>query len=174
MNPPTSSSHRPGSALADSPTSRRGPPSVTDSILNLEESTGRRSNLNLASDAISYSSLVDDCPTPGSRGSWRTSSLVKPSGPSAVAGLKRKPSVQPNVILKATAPAMSRETVSALSHAQREANRAALEFNERLKRNPFLYLTSPSFKEWLVRQRLLLLVLLLNVTIAIVFYQLFG
>lgn len=165
---------RPGSAQGDSPISRRGPPSVTDSIYNLDDALGRRSNLNLASDAISYSSLVDDTVSSASRGSWRTSSLIKPSGASAVSGLRRKPSVQPSVLSKATAPAMSRETVSALSHRQREANRAALEFNERLRHNPFLYITSPSFREWLIRKRLILLVLIVNVSIAIVFYQLFG
>ncbi|KAI1290432.1 Junctophilin-3 [Halotydeus destructor] len=149
--------------------SRPGPGSVTSSGAPI-----------MPFDAMSItSSMLDgsDCPTP-LRQQQRTASLYRPAaaggaGGAGGAALRRKPSVQPG-LFKAPAPAMSREEVSAMSHAQREHNRQEADLAERLSRNPFLYLVTPRFKDWLSRQQLIILVLVINTGLAILFFQLLG
>ena len=126
------------------------------------------------SDAISYaSSLVDGIGSPKNSGPVRTSSLIRPAAPTGVTGLKRKPSIQ-TATLKAAQPAMSREEVAAMSHAQRLYNRSEADMAVRMRSNPLLFLVNPRFTEWLNRQKLILLILILNISLAVVFYQLFG
>lgn len=155
--------------------------SIPDSLrgsVNLESSYVMNQRVrppcNLLSDTISYGSMSfaggEDTP---SRGQWRTSSLIRTAEPSGVQGLRRKPSVQ-TTTLKQSMPAMSREEASALSHAQREHVRYELDYSERLRRNPFLYLVNPRFTAWLNRSKLLIFVILINISIAAVFYHLFG
>ena len=143
-------------------------PNVPDSV---------RGSINLeTSDVISYGSMsfAGGEETPMSRGSWRTTSLIRPSvGPTGVQALRRKPSVQAST-LKQAVPAMSREEAAALSHAQREHLRAEADMNERLRRNPFLYIVNPHFIAWLNRQKLVIFVIFINISLAVAFYHLFG
>ncbi|XP_017151616.1 junctophilin-1 isoform X1 [Drosophila miranda] len=83
--------------------------------------------------------------------------------------LQRKKSMPDFQELPRATEAMSREEVSALGSARREAVRRQLEVNERLKANPLLYLVSPQVKDWFVRQQLVLLVLFFNAALALLF-----
>ncbi|KAI8042015.1 hypothetical protein M5D96_003315 [Drosophila gunungcola] len=83
--------------------------------------------------------------------------------------LQRKKSMPDFQELPRATEAMSREEVSALGSARREAVRRQIEVNERLKANPLLYLVSPQVKDWFVRQQLMLLVLIFNVALALLF-----
>jgi len=60
--------------------------------------------------------------------------------------LQRKKSMPDFQELPRATEAMSREEVSALGSARREAVRRQIEVNERLKANPLLYLVSPQVK----------------------------
>jgi junctophilin len=117
----------------------------------------------------------------GRQQAWRTASLYRPtpvqastSGASSgsTGGLKRKPSLQTNVVKQVNKPIMSREEVSDLSHQRREQQRMEVEMRERLARNPFLYLMNPQFKDWLSRQQLVVLVIVINLALAILFFKL--
>ncbi|XP_017025870.1 uncharacterized protein jp isoform X2 [Drosophila kikkawai] len=83
--------------------------------------------------------------------------------------LQRKKSMPDFQELPRATEAMSREEVSALGSARREAVRRQIEVNERLRANPLLYLVSPQVKDWFVRQQLMLLVLIFNVALALLF-----
>ena len=137
------------------------------------------SSVNLDSvDRTSHGSNLNDLPPSiPPRGAWRTSSLARPSpGPSRILpapGLRRKPSVQPSTT-PLPAPVISREEASILSHNQRQMLRSEAEMSERIKRNPFLFFLSPTFRDWLSRKKLMILVLFINLSLALLFYQLFG
>lgn len=60
--------------------------------------------------------------------------------------LQRKKSMPDFQELPRATEAMSREEVSALGSARREAVRRQIEMNEKLKANPLLYLVSPQVK----------------------------
>jgi hypothetical protein len=154
------------------PESMRSSINFEDNILS---SSPRRQSPNTAADAISYTSMSmagDESASTISRGTWKTSSLVRPSGPTGVQTLKRKPSIQTST-LRAAQPAMSREEASSLSHAQREHLRTEADLAERIKHNPFLYLVNPRFRDWLYRKRLYILVLLVNIAFFSLFYKLY-
>ncbi|XP_030376821.1 mediator of RNA polymerase II transcription subunit 12 isoform X1 [Scaptodrosophila lebanonensis] len=85
--------------------------------------------------------------------------------------LQRKKSMPDFQELPRATEAMSREEVSALGSARREAVRRQIEVNERLRANPLLYLVSPQVKDWFVRQQLVLLVLFVNVLLALLFVK---
>ena len=107
----------------------------------------------------------------------RTASLYRPSiqqssnSSGNTDGFKRKPSLQANVCKQVNKPVMSREEVSILSHQQREHRRQEQEYRERLSRNPLLYLWSPNLVAWFNRQKLVILVFIVNVCIAYLFIQ---
>lgn len=111
----------------------------------------------------------------------RTASLYRPgtqqsalpnvSGSSSPSGFKRKPSLQTNVSKQLNKPLMSREEASILSHQQREQRRVEQEYRERLAHNPFLYLCAPGLLNWLNRQKLMILVFIINVSIAYLFIR---
>uniref|UniRef100_A0A1B0A4X3 Junctophilin n=1 Tax=Glossina pallidipes TaxID=7398 RepID=A0A1B0A4X3_GLOPL len=86
--------------------------------------------------------------------------------------LQRKKSLPDFQELPRATEAMSREEVSALGSARREAVRRQIEMNERLKGNPLLYLVSPQVKDWFSRQQLMLLVLFVNIVLGILFFKL--
>ena len=90
-------------------------------------------------------------------------------------GLKRKPSLQ-SISSKTTTkePTMSREEISVLSHATRESRRQEAEMAEKLAHNPLLYFVDPRFKDWLNRQQIIIAVILINITLAIIFFKLLG
>ncbi|XP_055382072.1 uncharacterized protein LOC129612482 [Condylostylus longicornis] len=85
--------------------------------------------------------------------------------------LQRKKSLPDFQELPIATSMMSREEVSALGSARREEVRRQVELNERLKANPLLYLVSPQVKDWFSRQQLVLLVLIVNVVLAIMFFK---
>ncbi|OTF82639.1 hypothetical protein BLA29_013613, partial [Euroglyphus maynei] len=93
------------------------------------------------------------------------------SNPSGSGYFKRKPSLQPNVSRQLSKPLMSREEASILSHQQREQRRIEQEYRQRLSQNPFLYLWSPSLINWLNRQKLVILVFIINISIAYLFIR---
>ncbi|XP_067622202.1 uncharacterized protein [Eurosta solidaginis] len=85
--------------------------------------------------------------------------------------IQRKKSLPDIQDLPLATGAMSREEVSALGSARREAVRQQIQINERLRANPFLYLFSPQVKDWFSRQQLLLLVLFLNIILGLMFVK---
>lgn len=86
--------------------------------------------------------------------------------------LQRKKSL-PDVQVPLNAPAsITREEVSVLSSARREEMRRMEEENERLRANPLLYLVSPHMKDWFTRQQLVLVILIVNITLALMFFKL--
>ncbi|XP_014213472.1 uncharacterized protein LOC106643029 [Copidosoma floridanum] len=94
--------------------------------------------------------------------------------PATVVNLQRKkslPDVAQPIQLTATAP-LSREEVSVLSSMRREEIRRQIDEHERLRANPLLYLVSPQVKDWFSRQQLVILVLVINITLAIFFVRL--
>ncbi|UXI21338.1 hypothetical protein NH340_JMT07281 [Sarcoptes scabiei] len=110
----------------------------------------------------------------------RTASLYRPgtkqnppsSNPSSSIGaFQRKPSLQPNVSKQLNKPLMTREEASILSHRQREHRRIEQEYQQRLSHNPLLYLWSPTVINWLNRQKLVILVFIINVSIAYLFIR---
>lgn len=168
----------PSFPLRPSPTRSFDQPLSGSTVGSINFDSGSSVNLNTV-DRTSYGSNINDLPPSiPPRGAWRTSSLARPSpGPSRVlgggGGLRRKPSVQPSTI-PPPAPVISREEASILSHNQREMLRSEAEMAERLRSNPLLYFVSPRFKDWLSRKKLTILVLLINISLAVIFYQLFG
>ncbi|XP_025408004.1 uncharacterized protein LOC112679204 [Sipha flava] len=86
--------------------------------------------------------------------------------------LQRKKSL-PDVQVPPNAPAsITREEVSVLSSARREEMRRVEEENERLRANPLLYLVSPHMKDWFTRQQLVLVILVVNISLALMFFKL--
>ncbi|KAH8285764.1 hypothetical protein KR018_002439 [Drosophila ironensis] len=83
--------------------------------------------------------------------------------------LQRKKSMPDFQELPRATDPMSREEVSALGSARREAVRRQIEVNERLRANPLLYLVSPQVRDWFVRQQLMLIVLFFNAALALLF-----
>jgi len=67
---------------------------------------------------------------------------------------------------------MTREEISVLSTQRRETMRRQLDEIERYKSNPLLYILNPRMKDWIYRQRLMLFILFLNLSLAIMFFKL--
>ncbi|XP_065572609.1 junctophilin-1-like isoform X2 [Artemia franciscana] len=111
----------------------------------------------------------------------RTESLfVNPAKPAPakaapVVNLQRKKSL-PDPAAAATAatktPLLSREEASVLSSQRREEMRRQQTESERYRANPLLYLTSPAVRDWFARQRLTLMILLVNISLAYIFFKL--
>jgi len=103
---------------------------------------------------------------------------LDPKGKDTPAGtLQRKKSLPDVQCLDVTtkaqgSKAMTREEISVLSSARREAVRKQLEEIEAYKSNPFLYILNPRVKEWISRQKLMLLILFINLSLAIMFFKL--
>ncbi|XP_040568312.1 uncharacterized protein jp [Lepeophtheirus salmonis] len=66
---------------------------------------------------------------------------------------------------------MTREEISLLSSTRRDVLRKQLEEIEKYKSNPLLYFVSPTFKDWVSRQQLILLILFVNLTLALIFFK---
>ncbi|CAG2161960.1 unnamed protein product [Oppiella nova] len=157
-----------------------------DSGVSLEECLNRRTGTTIPNVLNRSSNNSEDTFDESSQPKhWRTASLYRPTaaqnhnqsggaGTSSgtTGGLKRKPSLQPNVVKQVNKPIMTREEVSVLSHNRREQQRIELEMKEKLSRNPFLYLMNPQFTNWLSRQQLVMLVLVINISLAILFFKL--
>lgn len=85
--------------------------------------------------------------------------------------LQRKKSLPDVQQLPFATSTMSREEVSLLGSARREEVRRQIDESERLKANPLLYLVSPKVKDWFSRQQLVMLVLIINIALAIMFFK---
>lgn len=85
--------------------------------------------------------------------------------------LQRKKSLPDVQQLPFATSVMSREEVSMLGSARREEVRRQIDESERLKANPLLYLVSPKVKDWFSRQQLVMLVLIINIALAIMFFK---
>lgn len=156
---------------------------MPDSGVSLEECLNKRTGNtipNYPNQSVNSSEDTFDESPPQPK-QWRTASLYRPTvtqnhnqsaGSSGGKGLIRKPSLQPNVVKQVNKPLMSREEVSVLSHNRREQQRLEMEKKEKLSRNPFLYLVDPQFTNWLSRQQLVVLVLVINISLAILFFKL--
>ncbi|KAL4100633.1 hypothetical protein QTP88_020669 [Uroleucon formosanum] len=97
---------------------------------------------------------------------------TKPKEVPVQMALQRKKSL-PDVQVPLNAPAsITREEVSVLSSARREEMRRVEEENERLRANPLLYLVSPHMKDWFTRQQLVLVILIVNISLALMFFKL--
>jgi junctophilin len=152
--------------------------SLNDECLNRRSGITIPNVLNRSPNINNNEDTYEDTPMPTKQ--WRTASLYRPTlaqnqnllSSASSSGLKRKPSLQPNVVKQVNKPIMSREEVSVLSHNRREQQRIELEMKEKLAKNPFLYLFNPQFKNWLSRQQLVMLVLVINISLAILFFKL--
>ncbi|KAF2350620.1 MORN motif [Trinorchestia longiramus] len=98
----------------------------------------------------------------------------QPKIPQTASALKRKKSLPDDKTLPVNTPIMSREQASVLSSAQRETFRRQYEDAERYRANPLLYLTSPSVQDWFSRQKLVILILILNLSLALMFFKLLS
>jgi len=78
----------------------------------------------------------------------------------------------PSVSVKQGTQVMTREEISVLSSARREQIRRDLEEAEKYRANPILYIFNPQIRDWFSRQQLMLVVLVVNVTLAIMFFKL--
>jgi len=98
----------------------------------------------------------------------------KALGSSAMQRKKSLPDVAalPQVTVKQGSQAMTREEISVLSSARREEIRRQLDEAERYRANPILYIFNPHIREWFSRQQLMMVVLLVNVTLAVMFFKL--
>ncbi|CAG0883287.1 unnamed protein product [Cyprideis torosa] len=85
---------------------------------------------------------------------------------------KRKKSLPDEQQLPKTPLQMTREEVALLSHHQRLTNRRQAEEAERYRANPLLYLTSPQVQDWCSRQQLVIVVFVVNVVLAGMFFKL--
>ncbi|XP_076634402.1 uncharacterized protein LOC143348267 isoform X1 [Colletes latitarsis] len=96
-----------------------------------------------------------------------------PAAATAISLQRKKslPDVAQPIQLTATSP-LSREEVSVLSSMRREEIRRQIDESERLRANPLLYLVSPQVKDWFSRQKLVMLVLFINISLALMFFKL--
>ncbi|XP_076634414.1 uncharacterized protein LOC143348267 isoform X5 [Colletes latitarsis] len=107
--------------------------------------------------------------------SWIVAPPVEamPAAATAISLQRKKslPDVAQPIQLTATSP-LSREEVSVLSSMRREEIRRQIDESERLRANPLLYLVSPQVKDWFSRQKLVMLVLFINISLALMFFKL--
>jgi len=98
----------------------------------------------------------------------------KALGGSAMQRKKSLPDVAalPAVTVKAGTQVMTREEISVLSSARREQIRRDLEEAEKYRANPVLYILNPHIRDWFSRQQLMVVVLIVNVTLAVMFFKL--
>jgi len=101
-------------------------------------------------------------------------STTKDSSGAVMKRKKSLPDVQDlDVVTKQqSSKQMTREEISVLSTQRRETMRRQLEEIERYKSNPLLYILNPRMKDWIYRQRLMLFILFLNLSLAIMFFKL--
>lgn len=104
----------------------------------------------------------------------RASCSVLPDPPKALAAPapvpKRKKSLPGGS--EAPVPVLSREEASVLSSQRREEIRRQAEEAERYRANPLLYFCSPQVKAWFARQQLTIFILIVNASLAYLFFRL--
>jgi len=94
------------------------------------------------------------------------------SGSASGSTLQRKKSLPDASALPVKARVMPREEVNMLAANRREDVRRAAAEAEMYRANPLLYVVNPKVKDWLSRQRLIMAVIVLNVSLAIIFLKL--
>ncbi|ODN03851.1 Junctophilin-3 [Orchesella cincta] len=85
---------------------------------------------------------------------------------------QRKKSLPDAVSLPRAIPGIPREELAALGSARRQELHRMQEEADRYKANPLLYLLNPNVTNWLSRQKVMVLVVLINLSLAILFLQL--
>jgi len=137
-----------------------------------------------AEDQIRYRGVQQEIPHFGAPPKRTESLYMKPAnnqqatfkvlGNSAMQRKKSLPDVAtlPAVTVKQGSQAMTREEISVLSSQRREEIRRQLDEAERYRANPILYIFNPHIREWFSRQQLMMVVLIVNVTLAIMFFKL--
>jgi junctophilin len=95
-------------------------------------------------------------------------------GTSSIQRKKSLPDVAalPAVTVKAGSAVMTREEISVLSSARREQIRRDLEEAEKYRANPILYIFNPHIRDWFSRQQLMFVVVVVNITLAVMFFKL--
>ncbi|KAL7637806.1 UNVERIFIED_CONTAM: hypothetical protein RMT77_011418 [Armadillidium vulgare] len=91
-----------------------------------------------------------------------------------VTNLKRKKSLPDVQQESQNTPLMPREQAAVLSSHQRETVRRQAEESEKYRANPLLYVTSPHVQDWFSRQKLVMLILFLNLSLALMFFKLLS
>ncbi|XP_043190018.1 junctophilin-1-like [Amphibalanus amphitrite] len=152
---------------------------------------GRRQTLpNLADQEVTGGLFIPNTPeeaarllTPpaGGSGVKRTESTVT-AGPTARRGatpslsssgtLQRKKSLPDASALPVKARVMPREEANMLAAHRREDVRRQAAEAEMYRANPLLYVVNPKVKDWLSRQRLIMAVIVLNISLAVLFIKL--
>ncbi|XP_043211421.1 junctophilin-1-like [Amphibalanus amphitrite] len=110
----------------------------------------------------------------------RTESMFMPGpqgrrggAPSLTAAtLQRKKSMPDAATLPVKARVMPREEANYLAASQREFGRRQAEEAAMYRANPLLYVFNPKVKDWFSRQRLVLAVVIINISLAILFLKL--
>ncbi|EFX88946.1 hypothetical protein DAPPUDRAFT_95650 [Daphnia pulex] len=104
----------------------------------------------------------------------RASCSVLPDPPKAMVAPAPVPKRKKSLPGAADAPAaiLSREEASVLSSQRREEVRRQVEEAERYRANPLLYFCSPQVKAWLARQQLTIFILIINLSLAYLFFKL--
>ncbi|XP_037084685.1 junctophilin-1-like [Pollicipes pollicipes] len=147
-----------------------------------DEPAGRVAN---AADAPRF--FIPDTPeqaaqmaAPAAAGMKRTESMFMP-GPQGRRGgtpslttttLQRKKSMPDAATLPVKARVMPREEANFLAASQRDALRRQAEEAAMYRANPLLYVYNPKVKDWFSRQRLVLAVIIINISLAILFLKL--
>jgi len=87
---------------------------------------------------------------------------------------KSLPDVQalPAVAVKQGTQVMTREEISVLSSARRDQIRRDIQEAEKYRANPILYIFNPHIRDWFSRQQLMLVVVVVNICLAVVFFKL--
>lgn len=98
----------------------------------------------------------------------------KALGGSAMQRKKSLPDVQalPAVAVKQGTQVMTREEISVLSSARRDQIRRDIQEAEKYRANPILYIFNPHIRDWFSRQQLMLVVVVVNICLAVVFFKL--
>lgn len=98
-----------------------------------------------------------------------------PKIPGSAVTNKRKKSLPDANVLPQVTPGMSRDEVAALGSARRQELHRMQDEAERLRANPLLYLfANRPLRNWFSRQKLMVLVLFINLSLAIMFLQLLS
>jgi len=166
------------------------PDSTLSDSLNLDMPTGNGMVGNTISqfklpeeDSVRYRGVQQEIPHFGAPPK-RTESLymkaadIQPTQKNpANCAMQRKKSLPdvaalPAVTVKQGSQAMTREEISVLSSARREQIRRQIDESERYRANPILYIFNPHIREWFSRQQLMMVVLIVNVSLAIMFFKL--
>lgn len=130
---------------------------------------------NIIEDMLLRQRLGQEIPHDGGGTIKRTESLyISPARKKEMVAPAPVPKRKKSLPGAADAPAaiLSREEASVLSSQRREEVRRQVEEAERYRANPLLYFCSPQVKGWLARQQLTIFILIINLSLAYLFFKL--